>query len=214
MAILRDADGKRKNDEVEADEYLPTQRFSKLNEDPESGTVFYGEETINVNNSRTTPKPPMEESKTQVWRHSSPKTKTQPERTPSPVYPEAKEQESDAMQDPVVGWVVIIKGAGKGNALKLGYGMNSIGKNDTERVMLNFGDEHISRTAHATITYDPKGRKFYVSHGGGKNLTYLNEQPVLMPIQLLGGEEITLGETTLKFIPLCGDYFDWNDIND
>ncbi|WP_069471520.1 FHA domain-containing protein [Candidatus Marithrix sp. Canyon 246] len=79
-------------------------------------------------------------------------------------------------EDPIVGWLVIVKGKGKTNALTLGYGMNSIRRSPDERISINFGDEQISRNKHAVITYDPRGRKFYVQHGGGKNLTYLGDQ--------------------------------------
>lgn len=118
---------------------------------------------------------------------------------------------SDAMPNLVVGWLVIIKGPGKGHILQLDYGMNSIGRSQTESICLDFGDEKISRTQHAIVTYDPRGRKFYVQHGGGKNLSYLGEKPLLIPTELHGGEEILLGQTTLRFVPLCGENFDWQD---
>jgi hypothetical protein len=119
------------------------------------------------------------------------------------------EADSNPMDDPVVGWLVIVEGAGQGTSLRLGYGMNNIGRGDTERICLNFGDANISRTKHAIITYDPRGRKFYGQHGGGTNLTYLNDAPLLAPTELMGGEEILLGDTKLKFIPFCGADFDW-----
>ena len=39
----------------------------------------------------------------------------------------------------------------------------------------------------------------------------MGEDPVLMPIELKGGEEIVIGDTTLKFVPFCGKDFDWRD---
>lgn len=116
----------------------------------------------------------------------------------------------DAMADPLVGWLVVIAGPGQGNFAKLGHGMNSIGRSEGQRCRLDFGDTEISRKVHATITYDPRGRKFYLMHGGGQNLTYLGESPVLQPALLNGGEVISLGKTTLKFVPLCGPDFDWS----
>ena len=53
-------------------------------------------------------------------------------------------QATDAMDDPVVGWLVIVAGPGKGRALQLGYGANTLGRGSTDRVNLNFGDERIS----------------------------------------------------------------------
>jgi hypothetical protein len=118
---------------------------------------------------------------------------------------------STTMADPVVGWVVIVEGPGKGIFLPLGYGMNSLGRDKSERVCLDFGDEGISRTQHAIITYDPRGRQFYVQHGGGKNLTYLGDQPLLMPAPLQSNAEILLSQTKLRFVPFCGENFDWQD---
>jgi FHA domain len=118
---------------------------------------------------------------------------------------------ADPMEDPVVGWVVVVSGPGQGASLTLGYGMNSIGRAPTERICLDFGDSQISRTSHASITYDPRGKKYFINHGGGKNLTYLGEDPVLTPIELKGGEEVMIGDTTLRFVPFCGEDFDWRD---
>src|SRR5579863_6049785 len=39
-----------------------------------------------------------------------------------------KGKAAKASDDPVVGWVVVVDGPGKGNALPLGYGMNEIGR--------------------------------------------------------------------------------------
>ena len=120
-------------------------------------------------------------------------------------------EKADGMDDPVVGWLAIVDGPGKGRAMQLGYGSNPIGRGETARVKLNFGDDQISRGEHAVVTYDPRGRKFYVQHGGGTNLTYLNDEPVLIPIELPALSHINIGNTVLRFVPLCGDAFDWQD---
>ena len=125
--------------------------------------------------------------------------------------PEAQVDADNAMDDPVVGWLVIIGGPGKGKALNLGYGVNSLGRSETDRVKLDFGDKRISQSKHACITYDPRGRQFYLQHESGKNLTYLNDKPVLAPVELPGLSHINLGDTELRFVPLCGDNFDWQE---
>ena len=111
--------------------------------------------------------------------------------------------------EPVVGWLVVIEGPGRGQSLKLGYGMNSIGRGGEARVSLDFGDEEISRQGHAMLTYDTKGRKFYIQHGGGTNLTYLGDIPVLQAHELKGREIIGIGNTKLCFVPFCGTDFEW-----
>ena len=115
----------------------------------------------------------------------------------------------DFSAEPVVGWLVVIDGPGRGQSLTLGYGVNSIGRGPDARVSLDFGDEEISRHSHASLTYDTRGRKFYIQHGGGTNLTYLGDAPVLQPHEIKGREIIGLGKTRLSFIPFCGPEFEW-----
>ena len=119
--------------------------------------------------------------------------------------------QSPAMEDPPVGWLVVIKGPGQGNFAAIGIGSNSVGRDESERIRIDFGDEIISRRGHSTITYDPRGKKFYLQHGVGKNLTYLDGDPVLAPTELVGFSRITIGNTELLFVPLCCDQFDWED---
>ena len=117
----------------------------------------------------------------------------------------------EAMEDPPAGWLVIVNGPGKGNVVPLGYGVNPIGRDATERVPLDYGDALISRSRHIVVTYDPRGRKFYLQHGSGSNLSYLNDQPVLAPVELEPHAHLRLGDTTLRFVPLCGPDFCWDD---
>ena len=118
----------------------------------------------------------------------------------------------DPMDDPVVGWLVVTHGPGKGNALPLGSGTNTIGRSGTARVSVDFGDDQISRSAHAIVTYDPRNRDWYVERGHGKNLAYVGNQPVLQPTPLEPHTQIQLGSTSLRFVPLCTKDFDWQDV--
>ena len=123
----------------------------------------------------------------------------------------ASDQPVDAMADPVVGWLVVVDGPGKGNYLKLGNGQNSIGRGNSERIKLDFGDDQISRSKHAMLTFDPRGGEFYIQQGSGTNLAYLDDSPVLAPTKLSTGSRITLGNTSLLFVPLCGENFSWDE---
>ena len=136
-------------------------------------------------------------------------------RTPAaaPAEAGAEARAGDGMADPVVGWLVVVAGPGKGQVCKLGYGTNSLGRGENARARLDFGDEQISRENHAALTYDPRGRKFYLQHGGGVNLTYLGDSPVLTPTPLEPMQDISLGDTTLRFVPFCGPDFDWQDLD-
>lgn len=122
------------------------------------------------------------------------------------------ESATNRMHDPVVGWLVVIDGPGKGYARELGYGMNAIGRSPENRVSLDFGDPEISRHSHVVVTYDPRGRRFYAQHGDGVNLSYLDDHPLLQPTELKSGEILSFGNTRLKFIALCGTEFDWENL--
>ena len=121
---------------------------------------------------------------------------------------------ADPMADPVTGWLVVTAGPGKGRVCRLGNGVNSLGRGEGARVRIDFGDDGISREGHAVLTYDPRGRKYYLQHGGGVNLTYLGDDPVLTPTLLAPMQDISIGATTLRFVPLCGPDFDWQDLED
>ncbi len=120
-------------------------------------------------------------------------------------------QTDNPADNPVVGWLVVIEGPGRGQARAIGYGMNGIGRGPDQRVSLDFGDEQISRHNHAALTYDPRSRKFFLQHGGSANLTYLDGRVVLAPSPLESGSDIMIGRTKLRFVALCGLEFDWQD---
>lgn len=125
--------------------------------------------------------------------------------------PLAPKSESAGSDDPVVGWLVIVKGPGRGNAVKLGYGWNSIGRDASQRACLDFGDSQISRLNHAKLLYDPRARKFTLTLGEGTNPTYLRDEALLGPTQLQSGDRIQMGDTEVLFVALCGETFDWQD---
>lgn len=113
--------------------------------------------------------------------------------------------------DPVTGWLVVVRGPGRGQALAVRYGQQGIGRDASQAICLDFGDQEISRSRHAGIVYDPKGRRFYVQPGEGTNLAYVDEAPVLAPTELTDGAELQLGQTALRFVALCGAEFSWDD---
>lgn len=118
---------------------------------------------------------------------------------------------AEIVSDPVVGWLVVVKGPGRGNALCLGYGFNSIGRDSSQRVQLNFGDSQISRLNHVRLLYDVKSRKFTMTLGDGVNPSYVRGETLLGPTELKSGDRIQIGETELLFIALCGEDFEWSD---
>lgn len=108
-----------------------------------------------------------------------------------------------------VGWLIVIDGPGRGQAITLYDGVSQIGRGDTQAVRLNFGDNSISRENHAAIAFDGEQSEFFIGHGGKANLVRLNNQPVLSTQKIGSRDTIRIGETTLQFIALCGPDFSW-----
>lgn len=109
-----------------------------------------------------------------------------------------------------VGWLAVVQGPGRGAAFTLFSGVTVIGRGEDQTVRLDFGDNSISRDNHAAIAYDPEQKAFYIGHGGKANLVRRNGRPVLSTEELAAGDEIRIGETTLRFVPLCGASFGWD----
>lgn len=122
-----------------------------------------------------------------------------------------KSESGGASEDPVVGWLIIVKGPGRGNAVRLGYGWNSIGRDASQRACLDFGDSQISRLNHAKMLYDPRARKFTLTLGEGTNPTYVRGDVLLGPTEVQSGDRIQMGDSELLFLALCGETFDWQD---
>lgn len=112
--------------------------------------------------------------------------------------------------DPVAGWIVVVKGPGRGGFRPIYVGMNSIGRGADQRIRIDFGDESISRKEHAFITYDDKTRTFYLHHGGKPNLVRLGGKPVLQPTELKPFDRFAIGNTTFRFVANCGPDFCWS----
>ncbi len=125
--------------------------------------------------------------------------------------PDPVPAENQALKDPVAGFLAVISGPGRGSVATLHYGKNSIGRDVSQAIALDHGDSRISRENHCAVTYDPVTRKFYLQAGEGASLTYLEGQPVLTPTQLAAGNQIRVGDTKLRFVPLCGKDFDWTE---
>lgn len=112
--------------------------------------------------------------------------------------------------DPIVGWLVVIGGPGRGAAVELGYGMNAIGRGEANRVTLDFGDDQISSDDHFRIAYDRESREFHLIPAKGTNLLYVGGKALLSPAPLAAMTDIRVGGTTLRFVPLCTPEWDWS----
>jgi hypothetical protein len=108
-----------------------------------------------------------------------------------------------------VGWLVVVAGPGRGNAFPLHDGVSRVGRADDQTISLNFGDNSISRENHISIAFDSEQSAFYVGQSGRTNIVRLNNKPLLSTEQIRSGDQIRVGETTLRLVALCGEDFTW-----
>lgn len=110
--------------------------------------------------------------------------------------------------DPVVGWLVCVKGPSRGRDYRIRSGRNGIGRSDAMDVQIT-GDDTVSRENHAFMVYEPRKRIFSIRPGDGRGLVYLNGDEVVQASDIKAYDILELGETQLMFVPLCGETFNW-----
>ena len=112
--------------------------------------------------------------------------------------------------DPVAGWLVCVAGAHFGESFNIAAGMNSIGRSDSNRIVLAL-DNSVSRDKHAFVTYEPRKRRFFVKPGDSSGLTYVNDEYITESIEVKTMDVIELGSSKFILMPLCGENFTWED---
>ena len=114
-------------------------------------------------------------------------------------------------EDPVVGWLVVVGGPGIGQFRPIFEGNNSLGRADSNRIPIDFGDDAISAEEQAYIRYDSAERSFlFVPNLAKTNVVSLNEKRPTGAVELTQMDVITMGRTQLVFVPFCGPDFDWS----
>lgn len=112
---------------------------------------------------------------------------------------------------PVVGWLVVIDGPGRGTGLPFCAGMNAIGRAGDNDIVLDFGDDDITYEPHAFVVFDEERRTFHATHAGKNGLVRLNDQPLLEATQIANGARLRIGKTQLQLATFCGPDFSWTD---
>lgn len=110
---------------------------------------------------------------------------------------------------PVVGWLVIIEGAGEGMDFRLCSGRNYIGRGEGMDVRLK-DDPMVSRNKHAIVVFDPVSQRTLCQAGESRELFYCNNEVVMDTVELKQGDILTIGKTKLMYVPFCGALHTWN----
>lgn len=126
-----------------------------------------------------------------------------------------KVERGEFSQDPVVGWLVIVGGPGIGCYRPIFEGNNTVGRSDTNRIPVDFGDDAISSEEQAYIRYDSSDRSFlFVPNLAKTNVVSLNSKRPTGAVELSQMDVITMGRTQLVFVPFCGAEFDWSALSE
>jgi hypothetical protein len=121
----------------------------------------------------------------------------------------------DFHQDPVVGWLVVVGGAGLGAFRPIFEGNNTVGRGSGQRIPIDFGDETISSEEQAYIRYDSVDRRFLLVPNLAKtNIVAVNDRKPTGAVELSAMDVITMGRTQLVFVPFCGADFDWGELTE
>jgi hypothetical protein len=122
-------------------------------------------------------------------------------------------QRGNFATDPVVGWLVVVGGPGLGSFRPVFEGNNTLGRNSSQRVPIDFGDEAISSEEQAYIRYDSSERSFlFVPNLAKTNVVQVNSKRPTSAVPLNAMDVIIMGRTQLVFVPFCGADFDWAEL--
>lgn len=126
----------------------------------------------------------------------------------------AKVKRGEFEQDPVVGWLVIVGGPGIGHFRPVFEGNNTLGRSESQRIPIDFGDDAISGEEQAFVRYDSQSRTFlFVPNLSKTNIVSINEKRPTGAVELSAMDVITVGRTQLVFVPFCGPEFDWSELS-
>ena len=114
--------------------------------------------------------------------------------------------DTEAGISPVCGWLVVTEGEKKGISFNIHSDKNLVGRGTSFDINLSF-DKAVSKEGDAVITYDSRGKKFFITLAAGKNNIYHNGNLLLTPEEIKDYDLIEIGATKLIFRSLCNDEF-------
>lgn len=116
--------------------------------------------------------------------------------------------ETGAQKRYVVGWLIALNGAGRGESYPVRMGRNVIGRDRRSDIVI--ADDQAS-SHHADLVFRPEERRFILMDHNSTNGTYVNETEIEPRRDLAGKDIIRVGSHRFIFMPLCHDGFFWDD---
>jgi hypothetical protein len=114
----------------------------------------------------------------------------------------------DSQKRYVVGWLVGINGAARGESFPVRMGRNVIGRDRKSDIVIN--DDQAS-SHHADLVFRPEEKRFILMDHNSTNGTYVNEAEIEPRRDLAAKDVIRIGSQRFIFTPLCHEGFHWDD---
>jgi len=107
----------------------------------------------------------------------------------------------------VVGWLVGLSGAARGESFPLRIGRNVLGRDRRSDIAIN--DDQAS-SHHADLVFRPEERRFILMDHNSTNGTYVNEAEIEPRRDLVNRDIVRIGSHRFLFVPLCSEDFYWD----
>ena len=108
----------------------------------------------------------------------------------------------------VVGWLVGLSGAARGESYPVRIGRNILGRDRHSDVVIN--DDQAS-SHHADLVFRPEERRFILMDHNSTNGTYVNDAEIEPRRDLATNDIIRIGSHRFLFMPLCKEDFFWDE---
>lgn len=116
--------------------------------------------------------------------------------------------DSPAVRRYVVGWLIGLNGASRGESFTVRVGRNVIGRDRRSDIVVN--DDQAS-SHHADLVFRPEEKRFILMDHNSTNGTYVNETEIEPRRDLALNDIIRIGSHKFLFMPLCHEGFYWDD---
>lgn len=108
----------------------------------------------------------------------------------------------------VVGWLIGLNGAARGESFPVRIGRNVLGRDRRSDIVVN--DDQAS-SHHADLVFRPEERRFILMDHNSTNGTYVNDGEIEPRRDLAPKDVVRVGSHKYLFMPLCDEGFYWDE---
>jgi hypothetical protein len=108
----------------------------------------------------------------------------------------------------VVGWLIGLNGAARGESYPVRIGRNVLGRDRRSDIVI--GDDQAS-SHHADLVFRPEERRFILMDHNSTNGTYVNDLEIEPRRDLVPKDVVRIGSHRFLFMPLCNEGFYWDE---